>query len=324
MLMPQARTKLEEERKVLAAFVSKFDSLNSGATAHPTARSPTTGSALAAYAERQQQRQSLLNGPSTKGIFASRHSLTLLSNAALPMIPATPGRASTGSQAPSYISQESGGSEDTGTSSANEDFYSFPSESASSLEVGEGDEVEAGGYEYQLGLDEPTTPNPGRTRRLSSASFAGTVEPLSLQFSGDSFSTPDARPIGKAGDGQVYGGMDPSPIKLSLATLAAQQNLFEQQMLEEEWSMMSDPDLSDGDVPLIEVVPPPPLSSLPVLPSSQSNNGDGGDLGYGDGRSSGKLSFGTSGGFRKNGPFGVVLKSVLGNNGKGKENLPAA
>jgi len=55
----QARLKLEEERRALAAFVSKFDSLGLGLTL-PSSKlqlpKPTPGGAMTAYAERRQSR----------------------------------------------------------------------------------------------------------------------------------------------------------------------------------------------------------------------------------------------------------------------------
>ena len=55
----QLRTKLEEERRALAAFVCKFDSLGlGGGSALPKLKpaKPTPGGASAAFAERQQSR----------------------------------------------------------------------------------------------------------------------------------------------------------------------------------------------------------------------------------------------------------------------------
>lgn len=53
------RTKMEEERRALAAFVSKFDSLGLGATnlaGKLKPARPTAGGAVAVFAERQQSR----------------------------------------------------------------------------------------------------------------------------------------------------------------------------------------------------------------------------------------------------------------------------
>jgi len=54
------RTKLEEERRALAAFVSKFDALGLGGGANLTSKlkpaKPTIGGATAVFAERQQNR----------------------------------------------------------------------------------------------------------------------------------------------------------------------------------------------------------------------------------------------------------------------------
>ncbi|KAL4073263.1 P-loop containing nucleoside triphosphate hydrolase protein [Scleroderma yunnanense] len=56
----QMRTKLEEERRALAAFVSKFDSLGLGAGSNLSSKlkpaKPSIGGATAAFAERQQNR----------------------------------------------------------------------------------------------------------------------------------------------------------------------------------------------------------------------------------------------------------------------------
>ena len=54
------RTKLEEERRALAAFVSKFDALGLGGGSNLASKlkppKPTIGGATAAFAERQQNR----------------------------------------------------------------------------------------------------------------------------------------------------------------------------------------------------------------------------------------------------------------------------
>ncbi|KAI6138788.1 P-loop containing nucleoside triphosphate hydrolase protein [Pisolithus tinctorius] len=59
----QTRTKLEEERRALAAFVSKFDSLGLGAGSNLSSKlkpaKPTPGGATAAFVERQQNRHSM-------------------------------------------------------------------------------------------------------------------------------------------------------------------------------------------------------------------------------------------------------------------------
>lgn len=53
----QLRQKLEDERRALAAFVSKFDSLGlGGASSKLKPAKPTPGGASAAFAERQQSR----------------------------------------------------------------------------------------------------------------------------------------------------------------------------------------------------------------------------------------------------------------------------
>jgi len=49
----QSRIKLEEERRALAAFVSKFDSLGFSKIKPPK---PTSGGAAAAFAERKQNK----------------------------------------------------------------------------------------------------------------------------------------------------------------------------------------------------------------------------------------------------------------------------
>lgn len=57
----QLRIKLEEERRALASFVSKFDSLGLGCSALPSKlkpAKPTPGGASAAFAERQHSRAS--------------------------------------------------------------------------------------------------------------------------------------------------------------------------------------------------------------------------------------------------------------------------
>ncbi|KAI5981227.1 kinesin motor domain-containing protein [Pisolithus orientalis] len=59
----RARTKLEEERRALAAFVSKFDSLGLGAGSNLSSKlkpaKPTPGGATIAFVERQQNRHSM-------------------------------------------------------------------------------------------------------------------------------------------------------------------------------------------------------------------------------------------------------------------------
>ncbi|KAI6139301.1 P-loop containing nucleoside triphosphate hydrolase protein [Pisolithus tinctorius] len=59
----RARTKLEEERRALAAFVSKFDSLGLGAGSNLSSKlkpaKPTPGGATTAFVERQQNRHSM-------------------------------------------------------------------------------------------------------------------------------------------------------------------------------------------------------------------------------------------------------------------------
>ncbi|KAI6113995.1 P-loop containing nucleoside triphosphate hydrolase protein [Pisolithus sp. B1] len=61
----RVRTKLEEERRALAAFVSKFDSLGLGLGSNLTSKvkpaKPTLGGATQAFAERQQNRHTNLN-----------------------------------------------------------------------------------------------------------------------------------------------------------------------------------------------------------------------------------------------------------------------
>ncbi|KAI6156511.1 P-loop containing nucleoside triphosphate hydrolase protein [Pisolithus thermaeus] len=61
----RVRTKLEEERRALAAFVSKFDSLGLGLGSNLTSKvkpaKPTLGGATQAFAERQQNRHTNVN-----------------------------------------------------------------------------------------------------------------------------------------------------------------------------------------------------------------------------------------------------------------------
>ncbi|KAF8660905.1 hypothetical protein AX16_001533 [Volvariella volvacea WC 439] len=77
------RTRLEDERRALAAFVSKFDSLSfssppSSTTSKLQPPLPTPGGAAAAFAERQQQRTQFGNG------------IGLSKASSLPPIPPTP------------------------------------------------------------------------------------------------------------------------------------------------------------------------------------------------------------------------------------------
>jgi centromeric protein E len=69
------RIKLEEERRALAAFVSKFDSLGLGGliSSKPRPPMPTAGGASAAFAERQQNKgNSVFEGDSPVKIEMSR------------------------------------------------------------------------------------------------------------------------------------------------------------------------------------------------------------------------------------------------------------
>ncbi|KAG6332456.1 hypothetical protein ID866_6634 [Astraeus odoratus] len=65
----RTRMKLEEERRALAAFVSKFDSLGLGGGSNLSSKlkpaKPTPGGAVAAFAERQQSRISILASSTT-------------------------------------------------------------------------------------------------------------------------------------------------------------------------------------------------------------------------------------------------------------------